>query len=171
MGGTFLGLIPQSPLACPSGGARRSPQASLRPPRLAACQRAPKTQSLTRGPEVGKECKFRFPQVFVAVLILWGREFCSDVSRNRSWSPLFLQRAVFCLIPSQNILAAAAVLPHLGHLLPQRSVLPFQEGGAHRDLVLLQPSCVTRAFRRHVVLLSPGPVFVILGGKQRGKTR
>lgn len=91
---------------------------------------------------------------------------------NRLWYLFFfgdfLQRAVFRLITGQDVLAAAAVLPQFGHLLPQRSVFPFQEGGAHCDLVLLQPSGVARTFGCHVVLLSPGPVFVILGeGKRR----
>jgi len=76
-----------------------------------------------------------------------------------------LQRPVLRLVSGQHVLAAAAVLTHLGHLLAQRRVLPLQEGGAHRDLVLLQPPRVPRPLRRHVVLLSPGPVLVILGGR------
>lgn len=77
-----------------------------------------------------------------------------------------LQRPVLRLVPGQDVLAATTVLPHLGHLPTQRCVLPLQEGGAHRDLVLLQPPRITRALRCHVVLLSPGPVFVILGERE-----
>lgn len=77
------------------------------------------------------------------------------------WSSL--QWAVLCLIPDKDVLAAAAVLAQLGHLLPQRRVFPLQKGGAYRDLVLLQPPRVARTLGCHVVLLSPGPVFVILG--------
>lgn len=73
-----------------------------------------------------------------------------------------LQWTVLCLVSGQDVLTAATVLPQLGHLLPQRGVFPLQEGGAHRDLVLLQPPRVTRALCCQIVLLSPGPVFVIL---------
>lgn len=78
-----------------------------------------------------------------------------------------LQRAVLGLVSGQDGLASSAVFPQLGHLLPQRRVLPLQEGGAHRDLVLLQPPRVTGTLRRHVVLLPPGPVSVILRGNER----
>lgn len=62
---------PPSPLSCPSVGARRSPQAFLWPPLpscLTAYQCVSKTQRLTHGLEVSKQCKFRFPLVFVSVL-------------------------------------------------------------------------------------------------------
>lgn len=81
-----------------------------------------------------------------------------------------LQRAVLGLEPGQDVLAAATVLPQLGYLLPQRRILPLQEGGTHRDLVLFQPPGVPGTLGGHVVLLSPGPVFLILGdegGKER----
>lgn len=78
-----------------------------------------------------------------------------------------LQRAVLGLVPGQDVLTAATVLPQLGHLLTQRCVLPLQEGGAHRDLVLLQATSVTRTLRCHVVLLPPGPVLLILRDRER----
>lgn len=73
-----------------------------------------------------------------------------------------LQRAVLSFIPGQDVLAAAAVLPQLSDLLPQCGVFSLQEGGAYRDLVLFQPPCVAGSLRCQIVLLSPGPVFVIL---------
>lgn len=74
-----------------------------------------------------------------------------------------LQRPVLGLVASQDALAAAAVLAQLRHLLPQRRVLPLQEGGAHCDLVLLQPPGVAGALGSYVVLLPTWPVLLILG--------
>lgn len=160
---------PQSSPSCLSVGARRSPQAFLWPPlpsRLAACQCVSKTQSLTQWLEVSKDNSANLDSLGVCVCV----EFCGEGSSAfcliDTLCDLFrvlLQWAVLSLIPGQDVLAAAAVLPQLGHLLPQRRVFPLQEGGAHRDLVLLQPPCVARALCCHVVLLSPGPVSLILG--------
>lgn len=74
-----------------------------------------------------------------------------------------LQGAVLGFVARQDVLAAPAVLPQLGDLLPQCGVFPLQEGGSHRYLVLLQPPRVTGTLCCNVVLLPPGPVFIILG--------
>lgn len=113
------------------------------------------------GGQQRQQCKFKIPFVFVSVLNSAGKGVLIFPHRHVSgWSSL--QRAVLSLISSQDVLAATAILPQLGHLLPQRGILPLQEGGSHGDLVLLQPPCITGALCCHVVLLSPGPVFLIL---------
>lgn len=66
------------------------------------------------------------------------------------------------LVLVDDVPAAAQLFPHVSHLLAKGGVLPLQEGGAHRDLVLLKPPGVPRALRRLVVLDSPTPVFLIL---------
>lgn len=66
------------------------------------------------------------------------------------------------LILADDVPAAAQLLPHVGHLLAKGGVLPFQEGGPHRNLVLLQPPGVPRTLGRLVVLGSPVPVLLIL---------
>ncbi len=72
------------------------------------------------------------------------------------------QRAVFGFVQRHDLLAAAAVFAHLGHFPPQRCVFSLQEDGADGDLVLFQTPGVARALRRHVVLVPPRPVFIIL---------
>lgn len=72
------------------------------------------------------------------------------------------QVSVSTLVLADDVPAAAQLLPHVGHLLAKGGVLPFQEGGPHRNLVLLQPPGVPRALGRLVVLGSPVPVFLIL---------
>lgn len=72
------------------------------------------------------------------------------------------QVSVPALVLVDDVPAAAQLLPHVGHLLAQGLVLPLQEGGAHRDLVLLQPPRVSGALRRLVVLHAPAPVLVVL---------
>lgn len=74
-----------------------------------------------------------------------------------------LQWSVFVFISAQNVLVAAAFLPQLGHLRPQRRVLTLQERSSDSDLVLLQPAGIAGTFSCQVVLLPPLPVFVILG--------
>lgn len=66
------------------------------------------------------------------------------------------------LVLVDDVPAAAQLFPHVGHLQTEGGVLPLQEGGAHRDLVLLQPPGVPRALRRLVVLDAPTPVLLIL---------
>lgn len=78
----------------------------------------------------------------------------------RSHPPL--HGSVFGLVASHDVLAAPVVFAELGHFLAQCHVLLLQEGGPHGDLVLLQPAGVTGAFCRHVVLLSPLPVLLVL---------
>ena len=73
-----------------------------------------------------------------------------------------LQRPVFGLVAGDDALAPAPVLAQFGHFLTQRRVLALQEGRPHGDLVLLQSAGVAGALRRHVVLLPPGPVLIIL---------
>lgn len=72
------------------------------------------------------------------------------------------QVSVSTLVLVDDVPAAAQLFPHVSHLLTKGGVLPLQEGGAHRDLVLLQPPGVPRALRRLVVLDSPAPVLLIL---------
>lgn len=72
------------------------------------------------------------------------------------------QVAVPTLVLVDDVPAAAQLFPHVGHLLAKGGVLPLQEGGAHRDLVLLQPPGVARALGRLVVLDPPAPVLLIL---------
>lgn len=79
-----------------------------------------------------------------------------------------LQRPVSRLIFGQNVLAAAELLPHVGHLDAQRRVLLLQEASADGDLVLLQPPGVPRPLGRQVVLPAPRPVPVILRGRKGG---
>lgn len=78
------------------------------------------------------------------------------------------QRPVPGLVFGQNVLAAAQLLPHVGHLQAQRGVLLLQESGPDGDLVLLEPPRVPRPLRRHVVLPAPGPVPVVLGEEEEG---
>lgn len=59
-----------------------------------------------------------------------------------------LQRPVSRLVFGQNVLAAAELLPHVGHLDAQRRVLLLQEAGADGDLVLLQPPGIPRPLGR-----------------------
>lgn len=66
------------------------------------------------------------------------------------------------LVLVEDVPATAELLPHVGDLLAKGGVLPLQEGGAHGDLVLLQPPGIPRAFRRLVVLDTPAPVLVVL---------
>lgn len=66
------------------------------------------------------------------------------------------------LVLVDDVPAAAQLFPHVGNLLAKGGVLPLQEGGAHRDLVLLQPPGVARALGRLVVLDPPAPVLLIL---------
>lgn len=47
------------------------------------------------------------------------------------------------LVFSQNVLAAAELLPHVRYLHAESSVLLLQEAGADGDLVLLQPPSVS----------------------------
>lgn len=68
--------------------------------------------------------------------------------------------AAFILV--DDVPAAAQLFPHVGYLLAERSVLSLQEGGAHRDLVLLQPPSVPRTLRRLVVFHAPAPVLLVL---------
>lgn len=85
------------------------------------------------------------------------------------------------LVLVDDVPAAAQLFPHVGHLQAEGGVLPLQEGGAHRDLVLLQPPGVPRALRRLVVLDAPAPVLLILSstpvwyvgvcGKEKGRGR
>lgn len=84
--------------------------------------------------------------------------------------PRPLQWSVFVFISPHNVLVAAAFLPQLGHLRPQRRVLTLQERSSDSDLVLLQPAGVAGTFSRHVVLLPPLPVFLILGEQNRKET-
>lgn len=170
-----MGVSTIVPLPLGSVGARRSPQAFLWPPlqsHLTTCQCVSKTLvrnsnwSSTQGLQVSKDNSANLDSLGVCV----GVEFCgkgSSVFLSHWFLTLWvllnsLQWAVLSLIPGQDVLAATTVLPHLGHLLPQCRVFPLQEGGAHRDLVLLQPPCVTRTLCSYIVLLSPGPVFLIL---------
>lgn len=71
------------------------------------------------------------------------------------------------LVLVDDVPAAAELLPHVGHLQAEGSVLALQEGGAHRNLVLLQPAGVARALGRLVVLHPPAPVLLVLGGWRR----
>lgn len=52
------------------------------------------------------------------------------------------QGPVSRLIFSQNVLAAAQLLPHVRHLHAERRVLFLQEASPDSDLVLLEPSGV-----------------------------
>jgi len=81
------------------------------------------------------------------------------------------QRPVLRLVLGQDVLAASELFPQVGHLLPQGTVLLLQEAGSDGDLVLLEPPSVTGPLGCHVVLPAPGPVFVILLEKKRGKKR
>lgn len=72
------------------------------------------------------------------------------------------QVSVSTLVLVDDVPAAAQLFPHVGDLLAKGGVLPLQEGGPHRDLVLLQPPGVPRALRRLVVLDAPAPVLLIL---------
>lgn len=74
------------------------------------------------------------------------------------------QGAVPRLVFGQNVLAAAELLPQVGHLLSERGVLFLQESRADGDLVLLEPASIARAFRRDVVLSATRPVSVVLHG-------
>lgn len=105
-------------------------------------------------------------QLFFFFLLLLSRGCFAGIF-ERVLSPPLLQRPVLGLEAGQDALAAAAVLAQLGHLLPQRCVLPLQEGGAHRDLVLLQPPGVAGPLGRQVVLPAPGPVPVVLNEGRR----
>lgn len=73
-----------------------------------------------------------------------------------------LQRPVSRLVFGQNVLAAAELLPHVGHFDAQRRVLFLEEAGADGDLVLLQPPGIPRPLGRQVVLPAPRPVPVVL---------
>lgn len=91
------------------------------------------------------------------------------------------QVSVPALVLVDDVPAAAQLFPHVGHLLAKRRILPLQEGGTHRDLVLLQPPGVPRALRGLVVLHAPAPVLLVLplaavvvcvgcvGRKERGR--
>lgn len=72
------------------------------------------------------------------------------------------QVSVSSLVLVDDVPAAPQLFPHVGHLLAKRLVLPLQEGGAHRDLVLLQSPGVPRAFGGLVVLDAPAPVLLVL---------
>ena len=80
-----------------------------------------------------------------------------------------LQGAIFSLVASHNGLEGPALLPQLGHLRPQCRVLALQECRAHRDLVLLQAPGVTGTLGRHVVLVPPLPVLLVLRRKRKGR--
>lgn len=78
------------------------------------------------------------------------------------------------LVLAEDVPAAAQLLPHVGHLLAKGGILPLQEGGSHRNLVLLEPPGVPRALGRLVVLGAPVPVLLILlsvEGRKVGKER
>lgn len=62
---------------------------------------------------------------------------------------------------------AAQFLADLCQLLPEGGVLPLQEGGAHRDLVLLDAASVAGALGCLVVLIPAGPVLLILKHRDR----
>lgn len=72
------------------------------------------------------------------------------------------------LVFSQNVLAAAQLLPQVGHLETQRGVLLLQEAGSDGNLVLFEAARVPRALRRHVVLSASRPVPIILQGAAEG---
>lgn len=78
------------------------------------------------------------------------------------------QGPVSRLVFSQNVLAAAQLLPHVRHLHAEGGVLLLQEAGPDGDLVLLQPPGVPRPLGRHVVLSAPGPVPVVLRSRADG---
>lgn len=86
----------------------------------------------------------------------------SSPSSSSSSSSSASQVSVSTLVLVDDVPAAAQLFPHVGHLQAEGGVLPLQEGGAHRDLVLLQPPGVPRALRRLVVLDAPTPVLLIL---------
>lgn len=165
-----------------SVGARRSPQAYLWPPLpscLTACQRVSKAPASrqrdgdwrsTRWLEVSEGNSANLCSLLClclcwmsagkGVLLLSHWCFVDFFKTFYVFPPL--QRAVLSLVASQDILTAPAVLSQLGHLLPQSCVFPLQKGGAHCDLVLLQPPRIPRTLRCQIVLLPPGPVLLIL---------
>lgn len=66
------------------------------------------------------------------------------------------------LVLVDDVPAAAQLFPHVGHLLAKCGILSLQEGGAHRDLVLLQPPGVPRALCSLIVLDASAPVLLVL---------
>lgn len=73
-----------------------------------------------------------------------------------------LQGPVFDLVARHHAFEAAIFLAQFSHLLSQCRVLTLEECRPHCDLVLLETARVTRAFSRHVVLLPPLPVLIVL---------
>lgn len=100
---------------------------------------------------------------------VWGVEWVSGGRRGHGggagwagWGFEGSQGPVPGLVFSQNVLAAAQLLPQVRYLQAESGVLLLQEGGADGNLVLLQPPGVPWPLGCHVVLSAPGPVLIIL---------
>ena len=78
------------------------------------------------------------------------------------------QGPVSGLVFRHNVLAAAQLLPDLGHLAAQGTVLLLQEAGPDGDLVLLQPPRVPGPLGGHIVLSASHPVPVVLRQRRGG---
>lgn len=72
------------------------------------------------------------------------------------------------LVFVQDVTTPAELFAHVGYFLSECRVLALQEGGAHRDLVLLQSTSVARTLRGFVVLTTATPILLIL--EKRNKT-
>lgn len=66
------------------------------------------------------------------------------------------------LVFVQDVTAPAELFAHVGYFLSECSVLALKEGGAHRDLVLLQSTRITRTLCGFVVLTTTTPIPLIL---------
>lgn len=71
------------------------------------------------------------------------------------------------LVFANDVATAAQFLADLCQLLPEAGVLPLQEGGAHRDLVLLDAASVARALGCLVVFIPARPVLLVLKQRER----
>lgn len=75
------------------------------------------------------------------------------------------------LVFVQDVPAPAELFAHVGYFLSECSVLALEEGGAHRDLVLLQSAGIARTLRGLVVLATSTPVLVVLEETQKRENR
>lgn len=71
------------------------------------------------------------------------------------------------LVFVQDVTAPAELFAHVGNFLSECSILALKEGGAHRDLVLLQSTRITRTLCGFVVLTTTTPIPLILKKKKQ----
>lgn len=90
---------------------------------------------------------------------------------NLPFLPLLLLIQVMALVFVQDVTAPAELFAHVSYFLSECSVFTLKEGGAHRDLVLLQSTSIARTLCGLIVLTTPTPILLVLQKKNKNNKK